>query len=241
MSQDHEGTSPLPEFLSQVKPTHFSDNHREFKTHGGLTSVWSFDHFIEVQGEEVGVDPKKFVVKKYDFPKPIFKKVTFGENYKVEDLEGQISILKDKHRQAREFFKELPDLIVPTQFMFSGKTRQDAHIYEIQRRVDGLIFADGISLLDIRNFISQFSDEQRFQLKASLEKIIHLFSNAIQEGLSYVPDMNINNFGIDRDGCLYLVDTNINADWSHLLVAEFTDFQEKQIDMLKTIVQKCFV
>ncbi len=240
MSQRHNWAGPLPEFLSQAKPTHFSDKHREFKSRGSLTSVWSFDHFTEVQGEEIGVDSKKFVVKKYDFPNPKFKKFTFGENYKIEDLEGQVSILKDKHRRAKEFFKELSDLVVPTQFIFSGKTRQDAHIYEIQRRVDGLIFVDGISLLDIRNFISQFSDEQRFQLKASLEKVIQLFSNSIVEGASFVPDMN-KNFGIDRDGCLYLVDTNVNADWSNLLVAEFTDFQENQIDMLKTIVQKCFV
>ncbi len=239
MSQRHDWAGPLPEFLSQAKPTHFSDNHRVFKTRGSLTSVWSFDHFTEVGAEEVGVDPKEFVVKKYDFPNSGFKEFTFGKNYKVEDLEGQISILKDKHRRAKEFFKELPDLVVPTQFMFSGKTRQDAHIYEIQRRVGGLMFSDG-SLVDIRNFISQFSDEQRFQLKASLEKVIHLFSNAIVEGASFVPDMNINNFGINRDGHLCFIDTNVSADWSSVLGADFTEHQQESLEFSKRIVNECF-
>lgn len=245
MSENSHGKeqSLLPKFLpAEAKLVPFSDEDQEYERSGSATTVHSFDCPVEVDAAEVGINPTHFVVKKYNFPNPeLEEKVredVFGKDGNLKTLEKQASLLKERHNRVIQFFQELPALVLPTQFILYGNSREDAHIYEVQERMQGLMFYN-ISWDDIRKYISQFSSEQRLQLKKSLEIVIRLFSEAIEKKSQHVPDMNFNNFGIRKDASLCLIDTNRESDWSQDLWIGFVNHQKRSLKVLEQIMKEC--
>lgn len=212
---------------------------------GTAVSVRAFDYKKTGQDRDINRDTKRFVIKKYDFPDPDMK-VLFGKKCgKDMDIQEQASFLQERHRRVKDFFEMAPGLIVePTQFIVSGKNKHDAHVFEIQRRIDGHVFR--FSLLNAAiDSLKKYPEDKRRELGKTFGQIVDCYERAIAERSNYVPDINAANFICDHDGRLHLIDTNIEFDFSEnpkiskSIFTSFMNHTNKNLDFFKKLSEFC--
>ncbi len=212
---------------------------------GTAVSVRAFDYKKSGQNAETDRNKSKFVIKKYDFPDQDMRAL-FGENCGRDmNTHEQASFLQERHQRVKKFFEMVPNLdVVPTQFVVSGKHENDAHVFEIQRRIEGHIFESSFLQRAI-DFLKKYPEDKRRELGKTFGQIVACYEQAIAESSKYVPDINAVNFICDHEGRLHLIDTNVEFNFSKnskihkSIVNSFMNHINKNLYFFKKLSEFC--
>jgi hypothetical protein len=173
-------------------------------------------------------------------------KVLFGKKRGEDmDKQEQASFLQERHRRVKKFFEMVPGLIVePTQFIVSGENKQDAHVFEIQRRIEGYTFQSSLLTTAIK-YVKKYPEDKRREIGKTLEQIVDCYERGIQGKSKYVTDMNAINFILDQDGNIHLIDTNVEFDFSEEskipedILIPIVNHKNKNLDFFKKLSEFC--
>lgn len=193
---------------------------------GGMTEVVGVNHVPR----ELRKEGEGCMIKVYTYPlaQRLAENGSFGsaedareylerlmfdipDDRKPEDISlmDRAKMLKDRQDALVDFFKpELPSVIQQSLFLVAADEGDQQRIFELQREVDGYYLP---AFKAIKNIV-HLPEEARLVLKQELE----LFAEKVQrliEGVDdpSVPlvDLKLGNVGVDREGHIRVVDTNI--------------------------------
>lgn len=149
--------------------------------------------------------PKDYVLKTYTATADE-EELLFGKQAESLDIEEKARILKKRQQEYKKLFnKELPNLVIKSQFVVSGQNKDEARIYEIQPRIDRLISVD--EHLDINQF-KNFSQEIKQNLKLEILKFIKCARRIAESSKMLIDFLGKPNLLITEKGELRLIDTN---------------------------------
>ena len=228
MSEQFRG----PAFLRQeIKPGPLKED--EYGE-GAFTVVANLENLPEDVCAKV---PKGYVVKEYKNERLNPSDVLFRldpDSNAVEDhalkawsLPGMAKKLQARQRKVQEYFgKELPNFVVPSQFIVGTDERGTGHIYEIQEKMEakrleiGKSFftrvendeAEAARICDIDELAEQMQikyGEQINQVKRELDIFIRL-AEPLLDSQGWFTDLSPGNLVFTKDG-LRFIDTNYLA------------------------------
>lgn len=228
--------SDIPGFLDPRRTQRKTFSDGEKNKAGSLTEVISFDATVTLtdsEGEELGIDTKKLVAKRYTFPVLGMKEAVFPKNIQY-DVVGQAKFLKQTHQKIQKFFSGFPDLVVPTNFVVGGKKKME--VLEVMPRIDGIRLNQGIADLQF------LPKESRECLKDDIGLVCYIWESAIKKSNAWVPDINRKNFIVTPDGHLHLIDTNVYYNWKEIseetkkiLLESLQMLKNLQITLIETL------
>ncbi len=152
----------------------------------------------------------KFVLKEYN-KDPVSD--LFAQ--KNLTLEKMASLLKRRQEFTRAYYKELPELVVESQFLIAEGENGQPTIYEFQEKLNNF---HETSSEGIDNIVKSLDHEQKEVLIKELRYFVERTNDFIEqknlpEGFeeyeSFFPDLGEQNLVVTADGHLRVIDTNM--------------------------------
>lgn len=231
----------FPDFL-EINPHVYQRSFQPTRQYekGSATIVFPFEKITERETIALGYKYEDFIVKRYDPSSDLMDKLLFGDGHKKLTLHEKCVILKARHKRIENFFSEIPDLVSPSEYLLSGKSIEDAKIYEVQERLYGCVH--DLSSDDFHSYIEYLAVDKKKKLELTLTKIIERIENGI-ENKEKVPDINFSNFMFTYDGDVKYIDTNVEFDWNKIQqdlekYANYRDHQLRAIEKLKFFLKR---
>lgn len=176
--------------------------------------------------------PKDYVLKTYTATADE-EELLFDKQAESLNIEEKAVILKQRQQEYQKLFsKELPNLVLKSQFIVFGQNKEDARIYEIQPRIDAHIPVN--EHLDINQF-KDFSQEIKQNLKLEILKFIKCARRVAESSKMLIDFLGKPNLLITDKGELRLIDTN------YIPLAENGEAQkifDKVLVALESVAQK---
>lgn len=225
----------FPQFL-EINPNVHQRSFQSTRQYekGSATIVFPFEKVTQQETLALGYKYEDFIVKRYDPASELMGKLLFGDGYKKLTLHEKCVLLKARHKRIENFFCEIPDLVLPSVYLLSGKNTEDAKIYEVQERLYGCVH--DLSSEDFYFYIQFLSIDKKKNLESVLTKIIERIKNGI-ENKEKVPDINFSNFMFTYDGDVKYIDTNVEFDWNKIQqdLEKYANYREHQLRAIEKL------